>query len=191
MYGTQFNVAHIEENCLIYGPGSRTVIWFQGCSLHCKGCWNTEMQDFSPRNLIGREDLLSRLLHLNKGVTLLGGEPLEQSDNLLWLISKLKNANVSVMLYTGHELDEISSNSTWSEICKMVDILIPGRYKEDQRDITLRWRGSKNQQIISNIPEEIVEQNEVEIHIDEDGKITCLGYPTEETEEILKLHEDY
>lgn len=191
MSETQFNVAHIEEDCLIYGPGTRTVIWLQGCSIHCKGCWNIEMWDPSPRRLIERQDLLDYLIGTGKSVTILGGEPLDQSENLLWLMKRLKKSGVNIMLYTGHEPEEIATSSVWTEICGLADILIPGRYKEEQRDITLRWRGSSNQPIISSIIDGIEDCNEVEIHIDEDGKIVCMGYPTEEMEDILKLDEDY
>lgn len=191
MSDTQFNVAHIEENCLIYGPGVRTVVWFQGCSIHCKGCWNTEMWDTSPKQLIERQDFLNYLVNIGKPITFLGGEPLDQSGNLLWLVRNLKKSGANIMLYTGYEPEEIALNPVWKEICGFADILVPGRYKEEQRDITLRWRGSSNQPIITTIGGEIEDRNEVEIHIDEDGKIVCMGYPTEEMEDILKLDEDY
>lgn len=191
MSGTRFNVAHIEEDCLIYGPGTRTVIWFQGCSIRCKGCWNTEMWDPSPRRLIERQELFDYLIRLGRDVTFLGGEPLDQAENLSWLIRRLKESGVSVMLYTGHEPEEIATNPVWAEICESADILIPGRYLEDQRDIALRWRGSRNQPIISSITDVIEDCNEVEIHIDEGGKIVCMGYPAEDMEEILDLDEDY
>ncbi len=181
MYGHSFNISHIEYNCMIYGPGERTIIWFQGCSTHCKGCWNTAMWSFKPVNLIEREDLLKLLLDTkNKNVTILGGEPLDQSDNLLWILNKLKKESFHIMLYTGYEVDEIESSPIRKEICEYPDILIIGRYREEQRNTFLRWRGSSNQKIITKDDIAIDEANEVEIDIDEDGKIVCMGYPTRE-----------
>ncbi len=135
--------------------------------------------------------MLDYLIGVGRSVTLLGGEPLDQSDNLLWLMKHLRESGINTMLYTGHELEEIAGNDVWTEICDLADILVPGRYREELRDISLRWRGSRNQPILSADIKELEDRNEVEIHIDEGGKITCMGYPTEEMEDILQLYEDY
>lgn len=183
VYNTLFNIAHIEPASLIYGPGCRFVVWLQGCNLHCKGCWNESMWSFEPKILIEREELLNIILSKQvDGVTILGGEPLQQPTNLFWLMKQLKNSAVNIMLYTGYELEEISSNEVYKEICDLADILIPGRYHESERNIFLKWRGSSNQKIISKENVNINSDdgiNEVEIVIDEDGSICCLGYPDE------------
>jgi len=187
-YGTSFNVAHIESGSNIYGPGIRYVIWFQGCSLHCHGCWNSDMLSFAPNHLIKRMDLLQAILqeHPN-GVTFLGGEPLEQSDNLLWIMKQLKNNRIHIMLYTGYEMNEIKENHKFKDICSYADILICGRYSESERDIYLQWRGSRNQQVIIQDGKTIVEDgvNEIEVVINEDGSILCLGYPDENARDFF------
>lgn len=192
-YKTSFNIAHIEEESLIYGPGCRFVIWLQGCRLHCTGCWNKSMWSFDPNILLEREELLRNiLLKAADGVTILGGEPLEQSDNLLWLLNQLKKSDIHIMLYTGYEMNEISSEKKYQEICNMADILIPGRYHENERDIYLKWRGSRNQKIISKDDCVIKEEdstNEIEIIIDENGKLCCLGYPDDSISDILSYPE--
>ena len=58
-YGTAFNIAKIVSHSHIYGPGTRFVVWFQGCRLACKGCWNQEMWSFRPNILLEREQLYS------------------------------------------------------------------------------------------------------------------------------------
>ena len=188
MYGDKFNIANIEFDCEIYGPGRRTVIWFQGCTLCCKGCWNESMHSVEPNELIGREDLLKTITDSKcDGVTFLGGEPLQQPENLLWLMRKLKTKKTNVVLYTGYEEDEISASDVFSEICRHADILISGRYVEKERNIFLKWRGSENQKVSFKNGDRIAEEcNEMEIRIAEDGSITCLGYPADEIRCILR-----
>lgn len=177
---TQFNIGDIGYDCSIYGPGKRTVIWFQGCTLGCKGCWNTQFQSQEPNQLIDREDLLEMIVNHGNDVTFLGGEPLQQSDNLSWLVHRLNDLGIGMMLYTGYEMDEIRQNKEWSEICDKADILIPGRFVESLRDTNLRWRGSSNQKILfRQNPTKVEEMNEVEIVISPDGSVACMGYPSE------------
>ena len=188
-YGTSLNIAHIESGSYIYGPGKRFVAWFQGCSLRCPGCWNREMWSTQPKILIEREDLVDQIIcdETIDGVTFLGGEPLQQSDNLFWLFQQLKERGVHIMLYTGYEEDEIAENPIFSSICLLADILIPGRYHDDERDINLQWRGSRNQKVlirdgISHYSDGI---NQLEIVIDENGSVRYLGYPDDSIEDML------
>ena len=188
MYNDTFNVANIEFNCEIYGPGRRIVIWFQGCTLGCKGCWNESMQNTEPNELVNREDILKMIVSNGcDGVTFLGGEPLQQSENLIWLMRGLKAHGINIMLYTGYEPEEISESPVFSEICGLADILIIGRYIEEKRNIFLKWRGSENQKVLFRNGDQITEEcNQMEIRIDKDGSITCLGYPPEDIECILE-----
>jgi len=138
--------------------------------------WSTQ-----PNRLIERKDLLEQIIAEKgiNGVTFLGGEPLQQPDNLLWLLRQLKGRDVHVMLYTGYEDDEISSHHLYCEICQLADILITGRYHEHERDIYLQWRGSRNQRVLIRDGKTQCSDgiNQIEIVIDEDGSIKCLGYP--------------
>ncbi len=178
--GTEFNIGDIEFDSEIYGPGRRTVIWFQGCTLGCKGCWNIQFQSTLPNKLMERGQLLGLIKDHKNDVTFLGGEPLQQSSNLLWLIRELSESGIGMMLYTGYEPDEIERNKEWSEICRTVDIIIPGRYVDSLRDTNLRWRGSSNQRIVFNRNViDVEEMNEVEIVIGSDGSVSCMGYPTD------------
>ncbi len=183
---TQFNIGDIEFNSEIYGPGKRTVIWFQGCTIGCRGCWNTQFQSTEPNRLLERNELLKIIKDHGNDVTFLGGEPLLQSANLLWLIKQLKALGIRVMLYTGYEPEEIEQNGEWAEICAAADILIPGRYIDSLRDTNLRWRGSSNQKVVFNHdPKPIEERNEVEIIIREDGSVSCMGYPSKNMREHI------
>ena len=112
---------------------------------------------------------------------------MQQIDNLLWLTEQLKEHHIHVMLYTGYELDEIEADPLKKRMCQMADVLIPGRYREELRDTNLKWRGSRNQPLIFADREEPGrDENQVEIIIEPDGTVTCLGYPSEGLVQYLR-----
>lgn len=114
------------------------------------------------------------------GITILGGEPLQQATATLALMRAAKSFGLSVMLYTGYEPDELSGDAM--SCAEEADLLISGRYVEALRSTTLRWRGSSNQRITSPTGmydcSTFEELGEAEVHIDEHtGEATVLGYP--------------
>lgn len=185
MLGEELNISNVDSSSYIYGPRQRYVVWLQGCTLACPGCWNVDMWPHKEKQLIHREKLLNDILSTSgiEGVTLLGGEPLQQIDNVQWLIESLKASNFGVMLYTGYERSEIEANEAYSRSLNYVDILVSGRYVQEKRNTGLLWRGSSNQEVTflsdryANY--EVQEQNQVEIEIDEFGRETILGFPDE------------
>jgi len=192
-HGEFINVAHIEPQSHIYGPGKRFVIWLQGCSLACPGCWNEEMWSFKPKTLIHRDELLARILatHDIDGITVLGGEPLQQADNVIWLLNRIKkDSNLSTFLYTGYEQQELHTMGLWHGLNTLCDMIAVGRYKQEDRNTNRQWVGSENQALIypegsgENMPQS--EQNEVEIIIHSDGALTVLGFPDTEMVDLIK-----
>lgn len=186
------NIAHFEEQSWIYGPGSRFVIWVQGCSIHCKGCWNKEMWSFKNRFSISVPDLLAKLRNEEKlieGITILGGEPLDQFEEVCQLLSSCRNNGLSTMVFTGYEMNEIIEKGM-KEILNLSDILITGRYDEANRTLDHQWIGSTNQQI-HYLSERYkacsqVDSNYVEVIIDEFGSVSFLGFPKPDLiEEII------
>jgi anaerobic ribonucleoside-triphosphate reductase activating protein len=191
-----FNIGKMIESSEIYGPGRRFVIWLQGCSLACKGCWNQQFWSFEPKLQIHRDQLWSRIKSVPNltGVTLLGGEPLQQLENTIWLLNQIKNDDIlDSFLYTGYEYHELLADPLKNEVLSIVDLLVLGRYQSQLRNTFLRWRGSSNQMIMSPTQKykdlEVTEQQEVEIHIDTWGKQTILGYPNKQLlDHLLKSH---
>ena len=175
------SLAGTVDSSLIYGPGRRFVIWVQGCSLGCPGCWNVEMWPAEGGHEVSVADLLCEIADAEgaEGITILGGEPLEQAEPVLALIRGAREMGLTVMLYSGfeeHELDE-----TQRECVESSDIAVLGRYVASLRDTSLRWRGSSNQ-VIRMVSDayrgiEVEERNEVEVIVGEDGSLTVLGYP--------------
>ena len=141
------------------------------------------MWPHKANTLIEREALFEQILATGglTGVTFLGGEPLEQEDNLQWFLEALGATELDLVLYTGYTLEEIQSMNVSSAVQAHVDILIAGRYEEALRNTSLRWRGSENQEILclSGLYDvhDFEECNQVEIHIDEFATVTTLGYP--------------
>lgn len=194
MNDNMLNIAATVERSDIYGPGTRFVIWVQGCNIRCKGCWNTEMQSMEINQLFKVENIFKKIIKTSgiEGVTILGGEPLHQSKALLKLVKKLKNKGLTVMLYTGFEEDQIKDYES-KILIELSDIAIIGRYLDESRSTDLKWRGSTNQKVIFNNEEyetrfgEEKNENQVEVHIDEKGEILLIGYPPKELrKEVIK-----
>lgn len=187
------NIAHIEESSFIYGPGQRFVIWVQGCSIHCKGCWNKEMWSFNTKNEISVSELIERISDEEnniEGITLLGGEPLDQFEEIIELLNECRHIGLSTMLFTGYEMTEITEKGM-SSIKNLTDILITGRYDETKRTLNHQWIGSTNQEIhylterYNNFRN--VNSNYVEISIDDFGKVETFGFPDEKLLKAIEI----
>lgn len=134
------------------GKGAGVSLFVQGCRFCCKGCFNSEAWDFNGGKEWTQEieDKFFELIDRPyiKRVAILGGEPLadENKSVVLDLIKRIKGKypNKSIYLYTGYTFEEISSLNN----LQYVDVLVDGRYIEEQKDLTLEFRGSKNQRLI-------------------------------------------
>ncbi|MSU19782.1 MAG: radical SAM protein [Pedosphaera sp.] len=120
------------------GPGTRAVVWVQGCSLNCAGCFNPETHALDRGEIIRVEDLFQRIVaetNLIEGVTISGGEPLQQPGPVIELLRLIKeNTLLSIILFTGFQTDEIAKlNQVNQAILCYVDVLIAGRYDQSRR----------------------------------------------------------
>ncbi len=134
-----------EKNEHLFGPGKRLLLFLQGCSIHCKGCINQHLWEFG----IGKDITAEGVFKLAKdveGITLHGGEPLDQSDGLLEIIKLFKANNKTVILFTGYKYNELSKKSQ-KESWRLSDLVVSGRYIEEKRNIYLQFRGSTNQRV--------------------------------------------
>ena len=160
------NYHKIEKTSIANGNGVRVVLWVSGCSLHCKGCHNPQTWSLESGKLFN-EDAKNELFDaLSKpwiqGITFSGGHPLEY-ENLPCVYDLIKEVrmeypNKDIWLYTGYTLSANDFDTTadicWdnsllaNSILAMCDVVVDGPYIEDQKDLTLKWRGSKNQIVI-------------------------------------------
>ncbi|MBI3097682.1 MAG: radical SAM protein [Planctomycetes bacterium] len=164
------------------GPGLRTVIWFQGCTLGCPGCFNPETHSAEPRNVVSSKSLLSDVVRDAagiEGVTISGGEPLQQAEGLLSLLAGIRRSTpLSIILFSGYRRFEIELLPLGPQILEHLDVLIDGRYVE-RRHLGSGLRGSSNQ-IIHLLTSrytvgDLLRTPEGEILIDPAGKLTLSG----------------
>ena len=178
----------VVENEHLYGPGKRLLLFTQGCSLRCKGCTNQHLWEFGKGVDVTIEEILNQCTDLD-GLTLHGGEPLDQAGNLNELIKKTKEQGKSVVLFTGYNYKEL--NSIQRQAWLSSDIVISGRYEEKKRNIYLQLRGSTNQKVFTHKGKyknyKIKDGQTVAIlSFNEHGEMQSRGFRTEELDQLLK-----
>ena len=180
------NIYRIENNNPIYGPGKRTVIWFRGCSIRCKNCINPELWNRDKSSYKSVDEVLD--LITDDGVTLLGGEPLEQED-LEELINKLKLLNKTIILFTGYS--KYSYDERKKRIIDKCDVVISEPFIQELKDDSLYLRGSSNQIITINSNvynmDDFNKDNIMEIEI-LNNNLKSFGRNKKIIEEILDLN---
>ncbi|MFA6075999.1 MAG: anaerobic ribonucleoside-triphosphate reductase activating protein [Negativicutes bacterium] len=148
-------IAGIITESVVDGPGLRLVIFCQGCYHNCPGCHNPDTHDFYGGTDVKPEQLL-RLIDeapLIRGVTFSGGEPMLQAEQLLEVARYVKFIKkYDLVTYTGFVYEDLlriaEENTAVSELLQLTDWLIDGPYIEKERDISIAFRGSRNQRII-------------------------------------------
>ena len=172
-------VNHILSESLANGPGRRYTLWVQGCSIRCPGCSNKDTWDQKAGLIMPFEDIVSDI-NKNKsldGVTITGGEPLDQFYAVSYLCSRLYG-QISLFLTTGYTMGQIEEKG-YEGIFKLADILCVGPF-DPALVCSGQWRGSSNQEIIyltdlgrkqSKMP--VVSK---EIHINTQGNALETGF---------------
>ncbi len=155
------NYAKINKRDIANGPGVRVTLFVSGCTHHCPGCFNEEAWDFdygfpfTPKTVSEIIDLMAP--SFIRGITLLGGEPMEPDNQaeLLPLILTVKEAypQKDIWCYTGYTLEQLQREEHphtpfTDQLLAMIDVLVDGRFELDKKNIRLRFRGSENQRLI-------------------------------------------
>ena len=147
------NYLAIEKTSVSNGIGIRCVLWVSGCHHKCKGCHNPLSWDFNAGKIFGKEELEYIINYLQddkvSGITFSGGDPLapENIDCICKIAKTIKNKfgnTKTIWCYTGYVFDDIKDK----EIMNYIDIVVDGEYVEAEKDLSLAFRGSKNQNII-------------------------------------------
>lgn len=130
------------NNSVVDGPGIRTVLFMQGCDLHCKGCQNQSTWDINKGKEIEVKDLVDQLNKkvFNKKITISGGEPLMQKEALIELVSQLNDLGFDIVLYTGHQKEDVPSI-----LMKKIKYLKTGKFIQELKTTIDPFVGSKNQ----------------------------------------------
>lgn len=147
--------AIIRDIDIVNGDGVGVSIFFQGCSHHCKGCFNQETWNFNDGKDF-TEKVKNEFIKLCKRdnidfISLLGGEPFDQPlGELLSLLKELKELNKPIYVWTGYLFEDLweNENPIYRSIFQYITYLIDGEFQENKKDLTLHLRGSSNQRII-------------------------------------------
>lgn len=172
------NIHAILPSSRVNGPGNRMVVFFQGCSRGCAGCFNPDTHSFETRRLCSPEDILSARRNNIEGITISGGEPFMQPSGLLELLKGARDLNLPTVVYTGFRIEELDAASR--ACLPFIDVLVDGGYEVALRETTLLARGSTNQRIhlLSGRYSEadLYMPGKVEVVIDSNGVITETGF---------------
>jgi anaerobic ribonucleoside-triphosphate reductase activating protein len=183
-------VAQVVARTEAEGPGLRFAIWLQGCPLRCPGCCNPRMLPFEGGNAVSVADLAGRAIGAAgpggvEGITLLGGEPFAQARGAAGLARRVREAGLSVMVFSGHTIEQIRADPDpgAGELLGQVDLLVDGPYWRDQPETRRRWIGSSNQRVHAlsgryRVDDPAWERPDtLEIRL-VGGSITVNGYPS-------------
>ena len=194
IYERTIKIAHTENRTCLLGPYNRFVIWVHGCCFNCPGCLaeNTKNGPFStvPISVLIEQVIIADV----EGVTISGGEPFLQADELNEFITKLrKKKDIGVIVYTGFTIEQIKKDISKSKFLSNIDILIDGQYKKELDD-GRAYIGSSNQRLfyLSDRYKEIGKEyysgtkRKAEIKLTADQAI-LIGVPSTNT---LKAWED-
>ena len=143
----------VVGDSIVDGPGLRMTVFTQGCPHHCEGCHNPQTHDFSGGYDETAASLLEKLKSdpLQCGVTLSGGEPFCQAGPLIAFCRAVRALGKSVWAYSGYTFEELTGPAApprAKELLELCDVLIDGRFLLAERDLTLTFRGSRNQRVI-------------------------------------------
>lgn len=145
-------ICGIEPESIVDGRGFRYVVFTQGCPHHCPGCHNPQTHDFDAGRLADIEDLFHEICGnpLLKGVTFSGGEPFCQPNPLFALAKLIHTRKLDVTVYTGYLYETLLARGDpdIDALLSETDVLIDGPFLEKEKDLTLVFRGSRNQRVI-------------------------------------------
>lgn len=191
------------ESSEVNGPGKRAVLWFQGCTLGCAGCWNPETHKFTGQSYVANEDIKSWLLELSdiEGVTFSGGEPMQHVTDLLDILQFLRDVRpeLSVGMYTGYTERELETGhwrtfflgqmlpgdgEVWKGVKDRIDYAVMGRFNVQKQTNEKPLCGSSNQDIViftdRYTGKDFKQLQAAEVTISAEGLVHITGYPGNE-----------
>lgn len=180
--GQGLRVHRLLIGSLANGPGRRAVLWLQGCTLGCPGCFNPATHSRGGGEWLAVDTVFGRLAaHTDtlEGVTFSGGEPLQQARPLLALLRRLRQeTDLSLLMFTGCTWQEVLAMPEGPDVLAYLDVVVAGRYVAGQR-LAQGLRGSANQTVhlisrrYSFSDVEAVPQ--AEVIINGDGRVDVSG----------------
>lgn len=160
-------IAGINKNDMVNGEGVSVSLFLQGCPFHCPGCHNPETWDPAGGTEHTENSVIKQIVDaisangIQRNLSILGGEPLDTQEKINFLnslIKEIKNyyPTIKIIIWTGYLYNYLKNKKELEYILNNIDYLIEGPFKIEERDITLKWRGSRNQNIINTRTGEII-----------------------------------
>lgn len=163
-------ISDLVNDSIVDGEGLRFTVFVQGCPHHCKGCHNPQTHDFNAGRLVSIDEIAQKIQSnpLLDGVTFSGGEPFCQSMELYELGKKVREMGLNIMTYTGYTFEylyeHLHDGMGYDALLSVTDLLVDGRFIEEQRSLELKFRGSANQRII-DVPKSLSEGKAIAIEL--------------------------
>jgi len=150
----KIRIAGITRESVVDGPGLRAVVFTQGCPRRCQGCHNPDTLDPHGGVEMDVAQVLEELgeLKLIKGVSFSGGEPFMQAAPVSYLARQIKGRGKDIVTFTGYTFEELlalgKKDKAVMDLLALTDLLIDGPFVQEEKDLSLAFRGSRNQRLV-------------------------------------------
>lgn len=149
LYTNSIQVLDIKYGTSVDGTGLRTSIYCAGCHNCCPGCHNPQSWDENNGTAISAEELFKKIVEADMNVTFTGGDPMLHPEGFVKLAKMIRQkTDKTIWCYTGYKFEELLLHPSRKELAELCDVIVDGRYIEAERDLSLHFRGSRNQRII-------------------------------------------
>ena len=143
-------ILDIKYGTSVDGVGLRTSLYCAGCENCCPGCHNPQSWDENGGEAVSVEELFRLIEEADMNVTFTGGDPMLHPEGFIALATLIKqNTNKTIWCYTGYLFEDLLNHPLRRKLLELCDVLVDGRYVEEERDLSLHFRGSRNQRIIN------------------------------------------
>ena len=142
-------ILDIKYGTSVDGIGLRTSLYCAGCRNHCHGCHNPQSWNENGGEPIKVEDLFKQIVDADMNVTFTGGDPMLHPEGFIELAQMIKdNTNKNIWCYTGYKFEDLLQHPIRRQLVELCDVIVDGRFVESERDLSLHFRGSRNQRVI-------------------------------------------
>jgi anaerobic ribonucleoside-triphosphate reductase activating protein len=187
---SELKLAGFLAKSTVNGPGTRAVVWVQGCPIRCDGCFNPGFLPFSGSRNVPVQRIAAKILAINgiEGVTFSGGEPFAHAAPLAELGRELKRQGLSIATFSGYPLEYIAAKNrrSWKDLLFVTDLLFAGPYSRQRTGTEpgpeippqKRLIQLREGRVISDAPMIPHAREDIEFSINPSGRIVMTGFPT-------------
>ena len=142
-------ILDIKYGTSVDGIGLRTSIYCAGCEARCVGCHNPQSWDVNGGRQMSVEELFRCIVEADMNVTFTGGDPMLHPEGFIELAKMIKQkTDKTIWCYTGYRFEDLLLQPIKRKLVELCDVIVDGRYIDSQRDLSLHFRGSRNQRLI-------------------------------------------